>query len=350
MERLATEIVSIIKDYHNYLGFQFTSGKVMVWVSQFDDNDRKFILEEFLYLLQKGIYISEEKGRTLLISRMEHLANVYKFEDPITFFSHVDILRLQQQGKSQDVLLKLLDDEVQRKYGLGLAHFGTASKKYPIYFDDILATGGTVYNDLSKWLPLINSDGISNLEKLVNGNFIFSIALFCNHNGNTTLWRLKEGFGKNELLKRIRIFSNYEIENHLSFYNQKLNFAYPVANQPEEVIKYFEALPLTAHKNAGKAFRIESVPTKEALFSSANNRIRFENILLKKGIELLGKAESLKPNHRPLGATFPSYRTLGTGTLFFTWRNISNTTPVVFWWKAGGWQPLFPLYHRGLAI
>jgi hypothetical protein len=97
------------------------------------------------------------------------------------------------------------------------------------------------------------------------------------------------------------------------------------------------------------AYRKNNIPIKEQFFSSKSNRIRFENIMLMKGIELLGGVKKLKINHRPLGVTNPTKKIFGTGTLFFTWRNISNTTPIVFWWKITGsdWYPLFPLINRG---
>lgn len=92
-------------------------------------------------------------------------------------------------------------------------------------------------------------------------------------------------------------------------------------------------------------------PSQEAFFSSKENRNRLEQIFLDKGIEIINKIqdETTKHKHRPLGKTYPSYKTFGTGTLFFTWRNISNTCPIVLWWNnsAHNWQGLFPLYNRG---
>lgn len=349
MNQLAQNIVAIIKDYHNYRGFQFTEEHVINWVNQFEEAaNREFILQEFLHLLnQQLIYISEDKARQLLLRRIERLATMYGFSKTVSFLAHADILSLQGEDKSQIVLLRLLDEELQKKYGIGLAQCGTASKKYAVYIDDVLATGGSVYRDMNKWLPQSDADGKTNLDKLVSGETVLSISHFCNHNGNTTLWRLKEGFKKNEILKKIKCYCDYEIQNHLTFPNQRFNFTYPVSSQDETVATYFESLPEYAHKHEEKAFRKPDKPENETLFSSKENRVRFENILLAKGIELLNNAKFKHDNHRPLGATIPSYKILGTGTLFFTWRNISNTTPIVFWWSSPDWSPLFPLYKRG---
>ena len=347
MQQLAENIVTIISDYHNYNGFQFTPEHVIEWVEQFEELDRTFILQEFLHLLKQDIYISETKARQLLVARVESLSKLYKFNTPINFLVNTQILSLQDEHKSQSVLVRILDEELQKKYGIGVAQCGSVSKKYALYFDDILATGGTLYRDMNTWLPQTDSNGKSNLEKVVSNEIILLVCHFCSHNANTTRWRLKEGFKKDELLKKINCYCDYEIQNRLNYPNQSFNFTYPVANSEEAVAKYVEKISAYSNKHGDKTFRIPTQPGVETFFSSPDNRIRFENILLAKGIELLNKADSVKNNHRPLGATFPSYKIMGTGTLFFTWRNISNTTPIVFWWGASNWIPLFLLFKRG---
>jgi hypothetical protein len=348
MQEVIENIITIIKDYHNHRGFQFTHEWVMKWINQFEEEDREFILQEFLYLLQKGIYISEVKARKLLIERIEKLSLLYKFSKPVTFLANTEFLFLQPADKSQAVLLKLLDEELQKKYGIGLAQCGAVSKKYVVYIDDILATGGTLFRDCVGWLRDKISDNETNLDKVLAGEKIFTVYVFCRHSWANVPWRLKVDLKNEAILKKIHLYYDFEIQNHPTFPNQKLNFAYPVEDQPPGVLNYFKSVGGISYENT--AFRKANSPEIESFFSSPTNRIRFENILLQKGIELLQQASTLKPNHRPLGATFPSYKTLGTGTLFFTWRNISNTTPVVFWWKAAGWQPLFPLVNRGLAM
>ena len=346
LSQLAEIILETIKDYHNYQGFQFSSSNILEWVNQFDENDRVFILEEFSHLLNQGIYCSETKARELLIQRIKYLSAINKFSNPMEFLSHTVFLRLQNSGKSQDILLGILDQELIKIYGFGVNQCGKVSQKYIIYLDDILATGKTVLSDCLKWLPLQDASGKSNLNKILGGEIIFIVSLLCYHNNNNVLWSLKLQFNQDAILKKVLFYSDYKVENHPKFQNQQLNFAYPISNQPQNVLNYFDNLPASTKANV--AFRNPILPSKETFFSTPENRIRFENILLSKGVELLSKANNLKPNHRPLGATFPSYKTLGTGTLFFTWSNVSNTCPIIFWWKAGGWKPLFPLRGRGL--
>lgn len=348
MENLAGDIAFILQDYHNYNGFNFDSTHVLKWVEQFAEHDQVFILEEFLHLLKQGIYVSEENAKQILISSIENLSTRFKFKNVDEFLHNVDFLRLQNRGKSQDILLNLLNTELLSKYSVDIKDCGKKSKKYAIYIDDIIATGGTIFRDSLKWLKLVNHDKETNLEKVMNGDIVFIANVLCKHDWANPGWRLKLEL-KREVHNKIQFVSFYKIENHPSMVGQRFNFAYPLKNQPKEVLDYFNALSATSKSE--NAFRKDNMPRNETFFSSKENRMRFENVILKKGIEILSKNASLKLNHRPLGAVTPSYKTLGTGTIFFTWRNISNTTPIVFWWAPANniWYPLFPLINRGLG-
>ena len=147
---------------------------------------------------------------------------------------------------------------------------------------------------------------------------------------------------------KINWLYNYEIQNHLKFNKQKLNIAIPISNQPEVVKSYL--LKLEADKKEEFAYRKESEPITETFFSSPENRIKYENIILKKGIEIINMiGGEPKKNLRPLGVIHPAYKTYGLGTHFFTWRNIPNNSPLVFWWEVQGhnWLPLFSVGNRG---
>jgi hypothetical protein len=316
MKQTAENIVAIMADYHHYTGFQFTAEHVLNWASQFAEADREFILNELLHLLQQGIYVSELQGRKWLLERIENLTRVHKFANPVQFLANTEFIISQPADKSQGILLALLNEELQKKYGVGIAQSGTVSKKYALYIDDVIATGGTVFKDCLTWLQTAVQAAETNLDMVLKNEKVLIVSVFCMHNWANVKWRLRLELGTEAILKKIQFLCNHEIQDHRTFLNQQLNFAYPHISQPQSVINYFTAL--AAYKHEKFAFRIESIPQNETLFSSAENRIRFENILLQKGVELLQSAETLKPNHRPLGATFPSYKTLGTGTLFFT--------------------------------
>jgi hypothetical protein len=85
MKEIAAQICDILHDYHVDEGFKFTSDHVLKWVSQFDHKDREFILQEFLHLLTKGIYINKLDAKRVLINKLNKLAEFFKFKDTISF-------------------------------------------------------------------------------------------------------------------------------------------------------------------------------------------------------------------------------------------------------------------------
>lgn len=348
MKGLAQGICDIIHDYHAGRA-NFDNKHVIKWVSQFDEGDQKFILEEFLHLLKQNIYISEKKAKSILIEHIDSLAKHFKFKDTISFLKNVEFMRVQDKYKSQTVLLSILDKELINKYDFAVKDCGSVSKKYVVYLDDVLATGGTIFEDCKDWLDTQNEDGEKNFDKIAKKEKIFILSLLCKHTwgADNIQWRLKYHFGDDRILDKIKFQSHYKIENHPSKPEQKLNFIYPVVDdQTQMVLEYFNNLDATYKGEF--AFRKSNSPNNETFFSSPKSRKRFENILLNKGVELLNMPRKfLQRNHRPLGVSSPSNKLLGTGTMFFTWRNVSNTTPIVFWWKLE-WYPLFELDNRGI--
>jgi hypothetical protein len=243
--------------------------------------------------------------------------------------------------------LVLLDALLSEKLGLRISDCGTLAPKYYIYIDDILATGGSYLKYIS---PFLNSN--NNVDKLSKNQFKLISLFFCTHTWGEFNARYilkmknsKDGFMNNKLFP---IYSSFELENNIKNHNQKLNIAYlSTALKTKETDEYIFNLSL-ADRNYARAYRPLNNPNIELFFSNAVNRIRFESILFHKGLELLSQSAELKHNHRPLGMTNPTNQTFGTGTLFFTWTNISNTCPLVFWWEGHNWQGLFPLKNRGL--
>lgn len=349
MKKIAASICEIVHDYHRGKA-KFDTDHVLKWSAQFG-NDQQFILEELLHVLQHGVYISEAKARELLIRQIDKLAEHFKFKNTPDFLKHVEFLNMQKKYKSQNALLGILDEELRSVYDIGFEDCGSKSKKYALYVDDVLATGGTVFNDCSKWLSTKNVDGITNYDKVLKDEKLFIVSCFCKHSWgwHNVKWRLKFLFDNDAIMGKVKIQANYTIQNHPPDTGQVFNHAYPISQDQSKLVLEF-IKKLKADRDEKFAFRDMKRPEKEEFFSTKANRIRFENILLNKGIELLNDVKELEENQRPLGMTNPSRKTLGTGTIFFTWRNISNTTPVVFWWEIQGsnWYPLFKLDNRGI--
>lgn len=349
MERVAQEIVNIVGDYHNEQGFHFTPLHVTQWVNQFEQNDQQFILEEFLHLLKQGIYVSRQEATDLLRKSLVGISRHLNNATVPDFLRETKFLNLQPAPKSQGELLAILDEILRTDYDVMLANCGGANPKNFVYFDDLLATGGTISRITNDWLLTQHQSGQPNYTLVNTGNVRLIVCVFCLHTWGlqTCKWLWKFRLNNDEIMKKVKVFSHYNIENQVGIPSERLNLPYPVNQQPENVRGYLQSLPMEVTRHEVKAYRKSNQPTEEVFFSSPENRVRFENILMQKGIEILNRVADKNKAHRPLGATFPSYRTFGTGTMFFTWRNISNTTPLVFWWEGHGWHGLFPLRNRG---
>lgn len=353
MRLLAEKIFEIIKDYHcdhPDCKHPLSVEHILKWANQFGD-DAEFVLQEFLYILP-SIYISKSKAEVLIFESLVEFQKFYKYSSLNEFLRSTCFLNLQPENKSQKTVLEILDKIIKEKIGSSIEDLGLFPKKHFLYFDDILATGGTLYRDLVTWLTASGESG-RNLDLLLSGSITLASSFFCIHQqgqGNFE-WRMMKNVD-DRLLRKIPIRFDYLIENQAKWSNQKLNCLYPVSNQPKFVIEYLNSLTISLEGNT-PAFRNPNQPTKEGFFSNSQNRIKLEQIFLEKGIELLGKVKSLSPDprKRPLGDTVKSNRTFGTGTLFFTWRNVSNTCPLVFWWDVSGhdWIPLFCVKNRGLS-
>lgn len=344
MQELSSQIYQIIQDYHCDECNAFEQGRILEWVNQFDENDREFVLQEFLHLLKKGIYVSKVKASILLWDNFNLAAKKLGYGDLKKFVYETHFFNTQAEGKSQTVLFGMLNTIVLEKVGIGLNTDAGHPAKNFIYIDDVVATGKTVLNTIKNWM-----DENENAKKIVSGEYKCVISVFCMHQWafSNFNWILKSHFKENAFLKSTLLISNYTIENIVRFPSAKLNLTYPTAALSDKAADYFENLDAEDHED--RAFRGENQPRTESFFSSAENRNRLEAIFIEKGVEILERVMKKNPAHRPLGATYPNYKTLGTGTLFFTWRNISNTCPLVFWWNntAHDWKCLFPVRGRG---
>ncbi|MBK5214548.1 MAG: hypothetical protein JJE55_12910 [Flavobacteriaceae bacterium] len=356
MERIAAQIFEIIKDYQcDYADrkFEITVNHIISWANQFGD-DAAFVLNELLHFLPE-VYISKNKAKDLLRVRLLEIQKFYGYKTMSEMVVNTHFFDLQKSYKSQSEILLIIDDILKSEFMVNYKDTIDKPKKNHIYFDDILATGGTAYRDLATWLEA-RDDGVNaNSKAIINQTKTLGISLFCYHSfGFSNMqWRLMKQFD-DKIKKVLLVGKDYVVENHIKTKwiaeNQKLNCVYPVEEQAKEVLDYLAGLE--AENDSVPAFRPSNLPKKETFFSSPENRIKLEKIFLEKGIELLNKVQTENPDRRkrPLGDTVRSHKTFGTGTLFFTWRNISNTCPLVFWWDVPGhnWLPLFCVKNRGI--
>lgn len=344
INEIAQDIAGILKDYENN---EMTVAHILKWVNQFEEEDREFILSELAVIFKKT-YFSKERCLEILKGYIVFLSNHFKYNSVKDFLLNTIFLDLQSEQKSQKELLILLDQILIDEYGLSLNDCGKQHTHY-VYLDDILATGNKIFYDLSNWLKQLNLVDISktNYEYIKERGTKLDICLLCLHTWgySNVEYRLMQEFDE-KIKKCLTFFRYYAVENNIKAHNAKLNLMLPVENQNNEIKAYLNTLE-GAMKYEDRAFRKTIQPSKEELFSSSENRIRLENIFLTKGIEILQQVDNLNVKQlRPLGYTVKSHKTFGLGTLFFTFRNIPNNCPIVFWWGSN-WYPLFKLKNRG---
>lgn len=356
MEEKIDKIISIIGEYRSEdLGRGYSvridSNHFKTWLGQFGKSDREFLVDELLHLIPKS-YLTKEFTLQMISTEFDIISDHLGYKDINQFFDETEFLDCQPSGKSQKVFLGFIDGLLKKKYGRSLKDCGTKNIKQWYYADDVLATGGTFKSDiLEKIADYGNAEFIDSNIKII-GSFV----ILHNWASKNVIYSIGDKVGA-DLQNRFKFYRVSEIDNNprINYYNPnpKFNHIYPLRSDAgNEVLKFVEddLHNNYVYYNEEFAFRDVNYPKKEDFFSSAESRARYEQILLEKGFEIMKSIDHISANGlRPLGMTNPTNKTLGTGTHFFTWRNVSNTCPLVFWWGSNDWFPLFPSIRNNSA-
>lgn len=352
MDALINDVAEILSDYENDIGQQISTNSIRQWIVQFDNNDREFLLEELISILHQT-YLSKEIVVSKLNDILKKLTTQFKFDNVIEFLKHTKFLKCQDDHKSQSVILNLLNDIIKKEYEIEIKDCGKSGVKYLFYIDDTLASGGTFRKNILELSDEYKKSIADSNITLISIFFILHIWGYRN-----TTYALSQTLKITNFANKIKTYHFHLIDNdpRINFYNTspKLNHVYPIDSNDQLVHDYLKSLDnldILANynmKNSEFAFRDQNLPKTEEFYSTPDNRNRYEKIILDKSIEIVNNIEQIKAKGlRPLGFTHPSYKILGTGSHAFTWRNISNTCPLVFWWENHGWFPLFPVANRG---
>lgn len=329
-ENMIDAIVKIAEDYE---GTNFTNEHVEKWLNQFLPEQHDLILKELHSILSK-VYVSKEGVIKFFEALIEnenifpmHIKN-YKFINP------------QKIGGSQKVMLEIVGDAIQKKYGISLEECGQNYVSSYIYIDDAIYSGNRVVRDIQNWADTINDP---------NSIVRIDIIVIAFHNRNFKY--IKEQIEKVLPKAEIKFWRRIEFLDSLRGSRQQFESYWPSAeleynNQTDEYIasvtesrsaKQNEIIPLL--RNSGE-------PILDEYFTNSQNRKLVEKIFFEKGVEIVNYAVKPNPNMRPMGYDFS--KTLGFGSYFVTYRNIANNCPLVLWWgdlNAVGidnWYPLFP--------
>ena len=110
--KLINDLFKIVKDYRadeNEGVGMVSKNRIQKWVNQFDKNERDFILNETAHIL-KDRYLTKSKVKNVLLGAIKSMAKSDNDSGNIpSFLSNSIFLDLQPRGKSQGVILELLE-------------------------------------------------------------------------------------------------------------------------------------------------------------------------------------------------------------------------------------------------
>jgi hypothetical protein len=355
MEEYINNILEIIKDYRrDDLGFlyrqEITKEHIEKWINQFDAQDREFFLSEFSHILPKS-YLSKENTLDVINKEFEVYKRDFGYDSISDFLNETKFLKCQPAHKSQNILLEFTNEILKNNYGISIDECGQGKIKNWMYIDDVLASGKTFKEDIIEQIEKFGKDKFKE-----SGIRIVSTFYILHSWGVKNIrFSIDQNLGY-KLGNRLSIYRVSKIDNNPYIHpyyhpSPKFNHVYPKQSEKgKEFLEFIENAFERDYEmtNEKFAFRDPDYPKIEEFYSSAENRDRYENIVLDKGIDIINRIDHLQAQSlRPLGMTPPGWKTLGTGSHFFTWRNISNTCPLIFWWGANDWFPLFPVKNRG---
>ncbi len=353
MEQLVTDVFELIQDYRadeDNANVQITSERINRWISQFVEEDRVFILSELKNVFQKN-YCTLSDAKLFLKNVVEKLAKDKNYQTPQAFLLSTVFLDLQPEGKSQKKLLGLLGEVLKSEFSFDIKQCGTSERKYFVYLDDILCTGKTLADDITVWAKEIYQNNETHLQAIEAGKIELINGYIFIHTKNyqKKVFEFRKKLGEDFKVKMYRWIEIDNTENMNPDTN--LGIVLPTQTNQNETVKAYETQTITQvdaytdqkeyKRSTEEFYRPLGKPTRETFFSSPEARTRFENIMLEKGIEILKNANVTKNNIRALGYSLPSQKNFGFETLCFTWRNVPNNVPLVFWYEGGGNFPLF---------
>ncbi|WP_029277837.1 phosphoribosyltransferase-like protein [Pedobacter borealis] len=357
MKNLINQIFEIVKGYREGEDGEMSIDIITNWIRQFDEEDQEFLLSELLHIL-KLRYASKDNFKEyfkgILFKDIAKMAQSnFGLTDLKDIFGKLYFIDQQPKDKSQKNILNILGDVLREEFDLDISNCGKDNVIAVIYLDDILCTGDTLFKGLSDWLQKADFAADKNNKEFMEEKKLNVISIFyAVHNLN--MYKVRSRFNREH--KNIQLGfiweDNHGIDNdYRKPQNSALQFIYPKYKAEEKLIEdcraqieekvdgYCDEKRYSRTENY--FYRDKNYPSKESMFTSNANRDRFEEIILKKSIELYNLADSKKVRMRPLGNGLTTDKSFGFGTLFFTWRNVPYNTPMVFWYEHKGWQPLF---------
>lgn len=334
-DELVLQTATILADYRREDGVGITADDVAAWAGQFPAALRLDVMRE-THAVMDARYLSKAFTLDYLGQMVTGYARIYADGDVPRFLAETTFLNLQPSGKSQRALLALLDEAIA-PFGVTTATAGGETPHRYLYLDDVLCSGNTLYRDMRAWWFAPGPDGRPRQESLPASVEVLYHFLGL-HLKNW--WKTRARFKYDGLLPRTQpqtARAGIKVENALDS-GSAMDFAFPRREGlSAAALQYVTDIGAKPEDT----FRPDGRPEAERLFTSAEGRDTFERALVDVGLDIIGSVSTHNPNFHPLGYLIKSHKSLGFGSLVFTWRNVANNSPLAFWHDARHWTPLF---------
>lgn len=324
-------LVSVAKEISTYRNADLpnpTAEHVDRWLTQFTPSQQLPFLREFNHVI-KQTFITRENVMCFL----HHLVTNQKLagDNPTTYWSSVNFLSIQQNGRSQKEMLKLFSKCLEDECGLDLDECGEDGGDF-IYIDDVMFSGNRVGNDLEPWI-------VNDAPQLAKVHVVVAAL----HSGGSYLVnkRLKKVISESGKKITVKYWRALEIENR-KWYKNSAGVLWPATIPDVAEVQDYMALPTKFPFEPRQPSSVAIQP-----FSSEAGRQILESEFLIAGAKIIAKSESPKPSMRPLG--FSPFG-IGFGSMITTYRNCPNNCPLAMWWgdpeATSGALSWYPLLQR----
>ncbi|BDU38108.1 TPA: hypothetical protein NGR42_003895 [Vibrio parahaemolyticus] len=329
LPQLCEEIAAVIREYQNR---NYDATHVETWIAQFDEPERRIVLEETKRLL-KGNYLTLSDFKNFIEQVVEYLYVIQRVN-----WNCMSFLDLQKNGSSQRELVALMQRyvSVRAPHSLSGIHVNQyANINTFVYLDDVVFSGNRLYQDLRDWIETTAPNDCT-VYIPVMGYYVYgqwkthNLLVEAANNANKNINFIFRCLGRAGVK-----------ENRVSQRNGAQVF-WPmpsVAGEPG-VTQFLEGL---TYPFSYRNFNFSST-------FGASRRERFENIMVKYGLRIIGFSADPHFLLKPLG--YSSLDGFGFGATTFSYRNCPNNAPLAFWWgdaNADSWSPLsrwYPLMPR----
>ena len=316
MEKYLISISEIIKDYRKGEVEEITPEHVKRWIVQFDKSEQLVLLKEMDHILN-NYYLSRNIVKEYLRSALLHPGISSKH--PKQMIKNFNFLRIQEKGQSQNDMLLLVDEVLKEEFGLTIDECGGSNTFF--YIDDCIFTGNRFRYDLVPWIEKQN---------FRPGSKIISIHVA--HHSRGVEYSLRHINAAAER-KKIEVSAwRFKEINNDKLYGNNIEVLWPVkCTNDIDVQNYYQKVKEICRQKSWQdtCYRTHTLKN-DNLFTSSKTRDIVEGAFLRVGAKLVASAANPAESMRPLG--FEKLESLGFGSMFITYRNISNNCPLALWY------------------